>query len=473
MSQALRPNYAQFFLLPPSLDDWVAPEHPVRFVRDLVEMLDLPALGFVDREAKGDEGRPHYAVDLLLKVWLFGWMERVRTSRALEKACLRDVAFLWLTGNLHPDHNTLWRFFADNKKALRPLFKRILQVATEAGLVGYALHALDGTKMVAASSRDTAQHRERLQQQLQQIDSILDAQMAEVDKAEQQEAASYAMPSSFQDANTRRAAIRDALAKLDQADTDHLHLNEPQARMMKGRQMHTLGYNAQIVVDHDSDLIVAADVVTQENDQGQLVPMLEQVVETIGRTAEQTDADSGYCSGEQLAQAEERGSSVLVSTPQVTQTKGPFSKSHFHYDAQADVYICPQGERLVPIAKSKSHAASLHRDTIYRCDPQFCPVRSACTRSRDGRRRIRRPPFEDALMRQKHKQSHPAMGALLRLRKEIVEHIFGIIKAADGFRRFTVRGRQGAQAQWLLVCTGVNLRKLYAYWTRGCLSMAT
>jgi transposase len=471
MSKALRPNYAQVFLLPPSLDDWVAPEHPVRFVCDLVEMLDLPALGFMDREGQGEEGRPHYAVDLLLKVWLFGWMERVRTSRALEKACLRDVAFLWLTGNLHPDHNTLWRFFADNKKALRPLFKRILQVATEAGLVGYALHALDGTKMAAASSRDTAQHRERLQQQLRQIDRILDAQMAEVDKAEQQEAASYAMPSSLQDADTRRTAIRDALAKLDQADTDHLHPNEPQARMMKGRQMHTLGYNAQIVVDHDSDLIVAADVVTLENDQGQLVPMLEQVVETIGRRAEQTDADSGYCSGEQLCGAEALHTEVLVSVPQEAQTKGAFSKSHFHYDAQRDVYVCPQGRPLVRIGKSKSHAAATQSDTIYRCNPESCPVRSACTRSVEGRR-IRRPPFEDALVRQQQKQLDPAMRILLSLRKEIVEHIFGIIKAADGFRRFTVRGLHPVQAQWLLACTALNLRKLHAYWLAGRLSLA-
>jgi transposase len=471
MSQALRPNYAQFFLLPPSLDDWVAPEHPVRFVRDLVEMLDLPALGFVDREAKGDEGRPHYAVDLLLKVWLFGWMERVRTSRSLEKACLRDVAFLWLTGNLHPDHNTLWRFFADNKKALRPLFKRILQVATEAGLVGYALHALDGTKMAAASSRDTAQHRATLQRQLKQIDSLVDAQMAEVDKAEQQEAASYAMPSSLQDVNIRRAAIRDALAKLDQAETDHLHPNEPQARMMKGRQLHTLGYNAQIVVDHDSDLIVAADVVTQENDQGQLLPMLGQVVKTVGQHAEQTVADSGYCSGEQLCGAEQLHAEVLVSVPQEAQTKGAFSKSHFDYDAERDVYVCPQGRSLVRIGRSRSHAAATDLDTIYRCNPESCPVRTACTRSLDGRR-IRRPPFEDALVRQQEKQLDPAMRVLLSLRKEIVEHLFGIVKATDGFRRFTVRGLQNVQAQWQLACMAVNLRKLHAYWVRGMLSLA-
>src|SRR5262245_57472302 len=226
MSRALHPNYAQQFLLPPSLEDWVPPEHPVRFVRDFVDSLDLPALGF--QESEGEDGRPHYAQELLLKVWLYGWMERVRSSRGLERACLRDVAFLWLTGNLHPDHNTLWRFFRDHKEGLRKLFKRVLQVAAEAHLVGFALHALDGTKMTAASSMDTALHRKALEEQLNKLDTLVEAEMAGVEKAEAQEQASYAMPEQMRDAAARKEQIRKALAKLDEADTRHLHPKEPE-----------------------------------------------------------------------------------------------------------------------------------------------------------------------------------------------------------------------------------------------------
>src|ERR687891_2020096 len=149
MSRARHADRSQVFLLPPSLDDWVPADHPVRFVADLVAALDLGSLGF---RAPAAEGRRPFAAELLLGVWLFGWMERVRSTRALEKACLRDVAFLWLTGNQHPDHVTLWRFFSENKARLKPLFTRVVRLAAEAGLVGFALHALDGTKLQAAGS---------------------------------------------------------------------------------------------------------------------------------------------------------------------------------------------------------------------------------------------------------------------------------------------------------------------------------
>jgi transposase len=469
MSHELRPNYAQMFLLPPSLDDWVAVEHPVRFVRDFVETLDLAALGFKGRSAKNEDGRPHYALDLLLNIWLFGWMEGVRTSRKLEKACLRDIAFLWLTGNLHPDHNTLWRFFAENKKPLRRLFKRVVQVAAQAGLVGFALHALDGTKMAAASSRDTALYRKTLEKELKKIDSIIDAQMAAAAKEEGEEAASYAMSPKLQDPQARKAAILEALAKLDAAKTDHLHPNEPEARMMKSRQMHTVGYNAQAVVDRDSDLIVATEVVTEQNDYGQLVPMLEQVSETTGRTADETVADTGYSSGEQLAEAEKRHLPVLVRLPEEpanTKEKGAYSKAHFRYDAERDVYICPQNEVLKRKGLNRSREGSTSLAVVYICRKKNCPVRGLCTDSKHGRT-IKRSVHEEPFQRQLEKQRSEAKQILMSLRKEVIEHIFGLIKGIDGFRRFTVRGLEGVRAQWALACTALNLRKLYVFWTKG------
>jgi transposase len=134
MSHSIHANRSQQFLLPPSIDEWLPASHPARFVADLVEQLDLKALGF--KMSPGEEGRPHFAAELLLGVWLFGWMERIRSTRALEKACLRDVAFVWLTGNQHPDHNTLWRFFRDNKAALKKLFKHVVRTAAQTGGVG-------------------------------------------------------------------------------------------------------------------------------------------------------------------------------------------------------------------------------------------------------------------------------------------------------------------------------------------------
>ena len=241
--------------------------------------------------------------------------------------------------------------------------------------------------------------------------------------------------------------------------------------MMKGRGgLHALGYNAQIVVDHDSDLIVASEVSADQNDLGQLVPMLGEVQDTLGRVAEQTVADNGYASGEQLKSAEDKALPVLVALRQEPEEVGTYDKSSFRYDAEQNVYVCPQGEQLVQIGTSKSHASAKVPDAIYRCHHKACPVRAQCTKSARGRQ-IRRPHGEEARERQAHKQADPRMRLLLGLRKEIVEHLFGIVKTLDGFRRFTMRGLEKARAQWALVCTAVNLRKLAttATWSNGTL----
>ena len=530
VSHILRPNYAQRFLLPPALEDWVPEDHPVRFVRDFVDTLDLRQLGI--EESVGDEGRPAYAPDLLLKVWLFGYMERIRSTRGLEKACLQVMPFLWLTGNMHPDHNTLWRFFKKHRAALPKLFKQLVQMAAKAELIGFALHALDGTKMTAVSSTDEALHRKGLQEKLKRVDEYITAYMKEVTtQSDDDKGAGYKMPGEMKNAEARRAKIRalleqriedraddatregpsapparteeeekptgdkeppregvaapvtsaatstdpvlheaqtlkqeirDDLAKLDAVDVNHLHEKEPEARMMKGRgATHALGYNAQIVVDHESDLIVACAVVNEQNDLTQLVPMLEQVHATFGKVAEQTVGDTGYANSDHLKSAEANEWPVLVFLREEPEKKGEYSKAYFHYDAENNAYICPRGERLLQIGTNKSHATTKHGDAIYRCLNTTCPVRAQCTTDPLGRK-IRRQDGEAARERQAQKQEDPRMRLLLGLRKEIVEHVFGIVKMIDGFRRFTVRGLEKAEAQWALICTAVNLRKLSA-----------
>jgi transposase len=467
VSRAIHANRKQVLLLPPSVDEWVSATHPARFVADLVEALDLPGLGFA--ESPGEEGRPHYATQLLLSVWLYGWMERVRSSRALEKACQRDLAFVWLTGNLRPDHNTLWRFFQANRKALTKLFKRVVIVAAKAGLVGFALHALDGTKLRAASSMDSALHREALEEKLRNLDAIVEVGVAQVEREEQQPAADWTMPATLADADERRKQIRTQLAQLDEADADHLHPGEPDARVMKTREGPRLAYNAQAVVDHDSDMIVAADVSTDATDHEQLVPMLEAVQDTFGQGAEQTVADAGYASGAQFEEAEKRHLPVLVAVQQESE-KGPYAKSHFTYDKEHDRYVCPLGEPLSFERIEQPSTGKPQARRVYRCHNDQCPVRSNCSRDKKGRT-IKRLPTEDAFARQVARQAAPDKRTLMSLRKEIVEHVFGIVKAVDGFWRFTVRGLLGVRAQWALACLAVNLRKLVPAWSAGRLNL--
>jgi transposase len=586
MGHVRRPNYAQRFLLPPSLDDWVGPEHPVRFVRDFVDSVDLAEFGIKDPQ--GEVGRPPVGADVLLKVWLYGFTQRVRSTRKLERACVEVMPFVWLTYPDPPDHNTIWRFFRDNRKALPKLFKHLMTAAAEAELISFVLHALDGTKLQAASSTDTALHRKSLEEKLKLLDEIIAQYIAQVEATGSAESTGgrQAMPAAMQDADARRQKIREMLQRrledredaqagqktpeppapqgepspgsrgaahaaapeagppqppvqpvpaetprtdetarvvapepaaetaqheppasgggptpredspapspaaakveplqreaealkkeiegkleeLDQAKVNHLSEHEPDARMMKGRGMTALGYNAQIVVDHESDLIVACNVVAEQNDLGQLTPMLEQVREQYGRVADQSVTDGGYDNGAQLARAEEQQMPVITRLRDDSEAKGEFGKEYFRYDATENVYVCPRGEKLFQIGLSKSRPTA-EPDLIYRCGNKTCPVREQCSKDVRGRR-IRRPPHEEARERQATKQQDPRMAILLSLRKEIVEHIFGIVKTIDGFRRFTVRGLEKVRAQWALVCMGVNLRKLYALatWQNG------
>jgi transposase len=467
MSRARHADRSQVFLLPPSLDDWVPPDHPVRFVADLVASLDLGELGF---RAPAAEGRRPYAAELLLGVWLFGWMERVRSSRALEKACLRDVAFLWLTGTQHPDHVTLWRFFAANKARLKLLFRRVVVVAAEAGLVGFALHALDGTKLQAAGSTETAWHKAELVKRLGELDAWVEAEMGRIERAEAAAGPGYRMPTSLDDAEARRAELRAALARVLEAETEHLQASEPEARPVKLRGGGVaLGYNAQAVVDDDSGLIVAAELVAEAQDHGQLGPRLGEVVETFGRAAELSVADTGYDDGASFADVEMRQIAVAVPLQRPSEV-GPYAKDKFAYDAERDAYLCPRGTLLPLEALHRPTTGKPQPRAVYRCPNGACPVRAACGKDPKGRT-IWRLPFEPARARQGERNDRPAERRAIELRKAIVEPAFAQIKHNDGFRRFSVRGLAGAGAQWLLACLALNLRTLYEAWAMGVLRL--
>ena len=185
MSNEIRPDYHSVHLFPPALEDWIPADHPARFIRDFVDALDLEALGFKARAS--ERGRPNYALDLLLKVWLYGYFNRIRSTRDLERACHEHLSLIWLTGMTYPDHNTLWRFFRNNRQAIRNVFGSGVRVAASSELVGMVLHALDGTKIRAQASRHTAHHRKQLERALENLDSAIDEMFSEVEAAEKEQ----------------------------------------------------------------------------------------------------------------------------------------------------------------------------------------------------------------------------------------------------------------------------------------------
>lgn len=464
MSHEIRADYSQIWMFPPSLEDLVAKDHPVRFIREFVDQLELEELGF--RMRKGEEGRPNYAADLLLKVWLYGYLERIRSSRGLEKACRLHLALMWLTGMNTPDHNSLWRFWKDNRKALKGVFRQTVRVGIEAGLVDMVLHAVDGTKITSRASTDKAWMREKLEKQLARLDKSLEQSMAEVEKAENDESGEYRLPEELAEKGKLRETIREKLAKLNAEGRNHMHPGEPEAAMMKNHEGTRLGYNAQAVVDSKAGIIVAGEVTTDQNDSQQLVPMIEMVHQELGQVAEETVADGGYYSGEQLDKAEQSEFPVLVNLVQLRKAEqkgGPYHSSKFEYDKENDCCICPMGHKL-EFETVQKNADRSYETKVYRCkNANQCPVRGECSQDKRGRH-VKRSPYAGAVLRQKQKQEDESKSALLRKRMVIVEPVFSRVKHLLEFRRWTMGGLDKAKAQWMFVCALLNLMKIYPIW---------
>jgi transposase len=462
MAQPLAPNYGEQFLFPPALEDWVPADHPARFLREFVDQLDLPALGFATVTAV--EGRPPYAASLLLKIWLYGYFHRIRSCRKLEVACRERLSLLWLTGLIQPDHNSLWRFWRENQKALGRVFKQTVQLAVRAGAVGLALQALDGTKIQAACSGPHGWSKEHMEKLLAQLEAALEeVDLKVADDNADTEQPGYRLPAGLAERQALREEINKGLAQLQSDGRQHYHPAEPEARRMKLGDVNRYAYNAQAVADAQEGVIVACEVSRQENDGGQLRPMIQQTRENIGPEASETltVADTGYGSGADLQAAAEQQMNVLV--PPQEGSSAPhhlYAARHFTYDPVAHTVTCPQGRTLDHTGGTAKKGSYAQR---FRCHHQDCPVRSQCTGDSQGRL-IEVWPHTATVQAMRLRLQTATGQALHAQRREIIERRFAQIKQHDGFWRWTMWGLERAQTQWAILCATLNLRVLYQKW---------
>lgn len=464
MAQPIAPDYGQQFLLPPALEDWVPADHPARFLREFVDQLDLPRLGFAMPSAA--EGRPPYAPGLLLKIWLYGYYHRIRSTRQLEVACREHFSLVWLTGMIAPDHNSLWRFWRDNQKALRAIFKESVQLAARTGAVGFALQALDGTKIEAAVSGYSGWSKEYMEKLLVQLEAALDQIQVQVleqnQKVETQPG--YRLPPGLAQRQALREEIKKGLAQLAADGRQDYHPIEPEAsRMQLANGTNRFAYNAQAVADDQAGIIVAAEVIRQANDAGQLAPMIEQARENLGVAAlpATTVADTGYGAGADLKAAQEKQMTVLAPPAAGSgDAQNPYSAQHFHYEASTRTVTCPRGQKLDYEGQTFKRGRIVER---HRCHCRDCPVRPLCTADRKGRQ-IEIWPHTSIAQAMRQRLQEPSVQATWRRRGEIIEPRFGQIKQQDGFRRWTVWGLENVRTQWALVCATLNLRVLFRRW---------
>lgn len=460
-------DYEQVHMFPPTLEEFVSATHPARFIRDFVEVV-MEHDGRLIEWGDGEKGRPPYPPEVLARVWMYGYYTGIRSTRKLEEACKVRTDFMWLTGMLAPDHNSLWRFFKTNRKFLRQFFKNTVRAAAKADYLGFVLHALDGTRIPSQSATRSGWHKEDLEKALVRLDERMVTLEEEISSAGPGVTASDdSLPEKLEDIKNRREKVREAFDYLQSQGLTHLHPQEPDARIMqcKDRGKKLFGYNAQAISDEKSGLIVAENVVNQENDLQQLTPMLELARDNLGKLPELTVADKGYCSGTACKEALDKGFPVCVHLLKHYEDKdgtNPYHASHFTYDEETDTCVCPRGERLT-YEKDRHRKPRGYTARIYRCHCQECPVREQCTKESRGRT-VEIAPHNFALREQGKLQRTEKGKEALKKRKHIIETVFGQIKENQRFRRWSFRDLDAVQTQWSLMCAGYNLRKLHAFW---------
>ena len=451
---------SQTALLPPSLDDYVAEDNPVRVVEAFVEQLDLRQLGF-EGAAPAATGRPGYHPAVLLKLYVYGYLNRIQSSRRLEREAQRNVELMWLTGRLAPDFKTIANFRKDNGPAIRAVCRQFIVLCRRLDLFTQALVAIDGSKFKAVNNRDKNFTSSKLKRRLAEIDASIAGYLAALDSADRAEP--EVAPLKKGHLQGKIAALKEQMRELRAIETQmqadgqaQVSLTDPDARSMKNRDGGIVGYNVQAAVDAAHHLIVAHEVVTEGVDRDQLAPMAEQAREATGLDALTVVADRGYFKSEQIRHCDEAGITPIVPKPLTSNAgaEGRFDKRDFIYIARDDEYRCPAGKRAIHRFTTVENGLTLHKYWSSAC-PR-CPLKAQCTTG--DYRRIARWEHEAVLEAMQARLDRQP--ELMRRRRCTVEHPFGTIKHWMGATHFLMRTLAHVRTEMSLHVLAYNLKRV-------------
>ena len=452
---------SQTLLLPESLDDYVGPENPVRFIDAFVDGLDLAAAGFARVEPKAT-GRPGYAPADLLKLYIYGYLNRVRSSRRLEAETHRNIEVIWLLRHLKPDFKTIADFRRDNRNAFRPVFRQFVLLCRQLDLFGRELLAVDGTRIKAVNNKDRNFTRASLTEFIKLADAKLDDYLQRLDQSDATESTTGGsrvknLAEKIAAIRERRERCKEMLAQLDQTGEDQISLTDPDSRAMAAHTRVAVGYNVQVAVDTKHKLIVEQQVTNQVVDMGLLTQTAEPAKEVLGVEKIAVVADRGYFKIEDIEACEKAGIEPYVPRPQrgPSVKAGLFRKDEFRYDAASDSFLCPAGQRLHPYSSSLLRGLKkINYANKLACDD--CPIRSRCTGGRF--RTVSRLENEAVLDRMQARLAQRP--DILDRRRESVEHPFGTIKQWMNQGAFLMRGLEKVRAEFSLTALAYNLRRV-------------
>ncbi|WP_226503510.1 IS1182 family transposase [Pseudomonas sp. MWU16-30317] len=450
----------QSTLLPESLDDYVGDTNPVRVVDVFIDELDLATLGF-DGVIPAETGRPAYHPGILLKIYIYGYLNRIQSSRRLEREAQRNVELMLLTGRLMPDFKTIANFRKDNSKAIRGVCRQFVLLCQRLGLFGETLVAVDGSKFRAVNNRDRNFTSAKLKRRMEEIESSISHYLAALDAADRQlptasEPDATRLAEKIAKLETQMKELRLIESQLNSSPDKQVSLTDPDARSMMTRGNGIVGYNVQTAVDTQHHLIVAHEVTNVGSDRDQLSSMAKLAQEATGSGALSVVADRGYFKGEEILACHNANISAYVPKPMTSNAKadGRLNKDAFVYDATKNEYTCPAGEALIWRFSSVEKGMNMHCYWSSKC--QSCTLKTQCTPSTNSR--VRRGEHEAVLEEmQRRLNQEPEM---MRVRKRTVEHPFGTLKQWMGATHFLTRKLNGVSAEMSLNVIAYNLKRV-------------
>ena len=454
---------AQVLLLPDTVDDYVDPDNPVRFIDAFVDSLDLAGAGFERAEPK-ETGRPGYDPADLLKLYIYGYLNRVRSSRRLEAETHRNLEVIWLLRRLRPNFKTIADFRRENREAFRQVFRDFVKVCRSLELFGRELIAVDGTRIKAVNNRDRnfteaklrrdlAASQERLERYLQQMDEMDAAEVADASPGKRRV---WDLAQKIAALRERQARLETHRKALQESGEAQLSLTDPDARAMHSGTGVGVGYNVQIAVDTKHKLIAEQQVHSQVSDLGLLAETARAARASLGVERIDAVADKGYFKVEDIAGCEAAGITPYVPKPRRSPARrsGRFSKERFRYDAGTDTYACPNGQQLKPLYISRVRDTRLMHDAN-RGACQGCALKVQCTSN--SYRSIGRYADEAVLDRMAERLADRP--GVLHRRRESAEHPFGSIKHWMGYGGFLMRRLENVRGEFSLTALAYNIRR--------------
>jgi transposase len=446
----------QATLFPERIDDYVAEDSPVRVVDVFIDDLDVSGLGF--RTEPNATGRPSYHPKMMLKLYVYGYLNQVQSSRRLEREAQRNVELMWLTGRLAPDFKTIADFRKDNGEAIRLVCREFVMLCRKLGLLNNTLVAIDGSKFKAVNNRDRNFTRAKMKRRLAEVEASVDRyleQLTEYDATELDDDKGPVLEDKIIKLREEMARLKKCEVRMLEAPDQQLSLTDPDARSMTSRGSGLVGYNVQSAVDSEHHLIIAHEVTNVGSDRSQLATIAKQAKAVLDRDTLNVVADRGYYNGDEIRACEQVGIDTYLPKPKTSpnKAKGLFDRSAFNYIEQDDEYQCPAGERLTHRTTSAEKGKEIKRYWTSVCSG--CAIKGQCTTGNE--RRVSRWVHADVLDRaQARLDKQPDS---MRVRRATVEHPFGTIKSWMGATHFQMKTLPRVSTEMSLHVLSYNMKR--------------